>query len=323
MKIKSLGYIGIAAPDPAQWLAFATGIVGAMPARALPGESWGMPADPANPGPASGGRGIAADGSAYLKLDDWQWRVAVHPAPSRRGIAYLGLEVHDRRALEQAVAELEKAGAPAELARDADAASRAVTALARTRDPAGNVLELFFGPTMDFNFASPQPGTRFVTGDLGFGHVNLFVADMAANFGFYTAVLGFELSDYIRFGGDASVQFLRCNARHHSIALVDVGGVDGLHHVLFELPDVDTVGRTLDRAMRAGSTITSTLGRHRNDNMLSFYMAGPSGFDVEVGCEGLLVDANWTAREFCEGDVWGHHGLTAEAITEAAGRTTG
>ena len=37
MKICSLGYIGIAAPDPLACLEFATHIVGMMPARACPG----------------------------------------------------------------------------------------------------------------------------------------------------------------------------------------------------------------------------------------------------------------------------------------------
>jgi 3,4-dihydroxy-9,10-secoandrosta-1,3,5(10)-triene-9,17-dione 4,5-dioxygenase len=52
--------------------------------------------------------------------------------------------------------------------------------------------------------------------------------------------------------------------------------------------------------------------------MLSFYMQSPLGFDVEIGCEGSMVDDDWTAREFCEGDIWGHHGLTADAIQAAA-----
>jgi len=29
---------------------------------------------------------------------------------------------------------------------------------------------------------------------------------------------------------------------------------------------------------------------------------------------GLLVGDDWLAHEFCEGDIWGHQGLTAQAI---------
>ena len=62
MKIKSLGYIGIGAKDPKAWLDYATNILGLMPARAVAGEAWGTPAAPWA-GPASGGKGIAPDGS--------------------------------------------------------------------------------------------------------------------------------------------------------------------------------------------------------------------------------------------------------------------
>ena len=43
MEIKSLGYIGFGAKDPLEWLKFGTDIIGMMPARAVPGESWGFP----------------------------------------------------------------------------------------------------------------------------------------------------------------------------------------------------------------------------------------------------------------------------------------
>lgn len=317
MRIKSLGYLGVNVTDPKQWLSFATDVVGAMPARAVPGEAWGMAGQENPTGPASAGSGVAEDGSVYIKLDEWQWRVAAHP-DSQPGIRYIGFEVHDQLQLEAAAAELEAAGHMARMGTPEEASRRSVTGLLHSQDPAGNPLEFFYGPTMDFNFVSPQPGTQFVAGGYGLGHLNLFVKDLSACFAFYTRVLGLQLTDYIRFGEAASVQFLRCNARHHSIALVAGMGIDGAHHLLFEMASIDQVGRALDRAMRRNTRITSTLGRHINDNMLSFYMESPLGFDVEVGCDGMLVDDNWTAREFCEGDVWGHQGLTAEAIQQVA-----
>ena len=318
MRIKSLGYLGLGVVDPRQWLDFATQVVGAMPARAVPGEAWSLAGQDAPQVRQSGGTGVAPDGSVYIKIDEWQWRVAAHPVTGRPGVQYLGLEVHDQQQLEIVAAELEAAGFPARMGIPGEARARSVTALLHSCDPAGNPLEFFYGPTMDFNFTSPQAGTRFVAGKYGLGHLNLFVKDLPACFDFYTRLLGFQLSDYIRFGEGASVQFLRCNARHHSIALVEGAGVNGPHHLLFEVPDIDSVGRALDRAMKRNIPVSSTLGRHINDNMLSFYMQSPLGFDVEIGCEGAMLDDDWTAREFCEGDVWGHHGLTAEAIKQAA-----
>ena len=64
MSVRSLGYVGFNAPDPAVWLDYATNIIGLMPARACAGEDWGIPMMP-DSGPKSGGRGTAEDGSVY------------------------------------------------------------------------------------------------------------------------------------------------------------------------------------------------------------------------------------------------------------------
>jgi 3,4-dihydroxy-9,10-secoandrosta-1,3,5(10)-triene-9,17-dione 4,5-dioxygenase len=89
------------------------------------------------------------------------------------------------------------------------------------------------------------------------------------------------------------------------------------------MPGIDDVGRAHDRAVAAGLPITTSLGRHANDEMFSFYVRSPAGFDVEIGCGGRLVDAAWTPNRFVEGDVWGHEGLTAEALESAARKPGG
>lgn len=313
MKIKSLGYMGIGAPDPLAWLKYGTEVLAMMPARNIPGMPWGMPqkdkVNLAQPG-------VGEDGSVYLKMDDRQWRIAVHPNEDNRGLLYFGLEVEDHLALEQAVKELNAQGIETVMGSPADAFARAVTGIAYLTDPTGNNIELFYGPTMDYNFNSPVTGLEYVAGHLGMGHLNLFVTNQAACFDFYTRVLGFKLTDYIRFGPETTLQFMHCNARHHSIAIVDMGGVSGLQHVMLEVKTIDDVGKILDRAKAQGVKIISELGRHRNDRALSFYMRSPFGFDVEIGCDCILIDENWSANEFCEGDVWGHEGL-AEAVMEA------
>lgn len=318
MSISSLGYVGIGAKDPQEWFRLCTQMIGMMPARALPGESWGIPADPNDPGPASGGSGMASDGSMYFKLDEFQWRLAVHPSETP-GLLYTGLQIDSEVEFTHSLREIAQAGVKIEEASAREAAARSVRRLAHLEDPAANRLELFFGPTRDRKFVSPLQ-TRFFAGKLGFGHLNLFVDDMEANYDFYTRVLGFRLSDYMILHEQAgmSVQFLGCNARHHTIGLIRVGDFCGLQHLMIEVENIDDVGRVLDRVQRAGYPITSTLGRHANDNMLSFYMRGPSGFDVEIGCEGLLIDESWVPNQFCEGDVWGHQGLTAESISAMA-----
>ena len=87
MQVRGLGYVGLQGPDPKRWLDFATNVCGLEPARSVPGDA-------VRPG-AEGGNAIASDGTAYLKMDDWQWRIAVHP-DERSGLRYFGLEVARR-----------------------------------------------------------------------------------------------------------------------------------------------------------------------------------------------------------------------------------
>lgn len=313
MKIKSLGYIGLGSSNPDAWLTFGTEVLGMMPARAIPGEGWGGPGEIRD---TTGKPGTGPDGTVYLKMDERQWRVAIHPTDGSRDLLYMGLELAGPLELEAGIAELREAGIVVREGSPADAFARAVTGIAYCEDPTGNSIELYYGPTTDYKFASPFPGLEFVAGHLGIGHFNLFVNNQSECFDFYTRLLGFKLSDYVRYGPDASLQFLRCNERHHSLAMVDLGGGNAVQHLLFEMATIDDVGMALDRAKRSGAAVVSSLGRHRNDGMLSFYMRSPGSFDVEIGCGGKLLDDTWSPNEFCEGDVWGHDGLI-EAVIEA------
>jgi len=313
MDIRSLGYVGFGAPDPQQWLTYATEVLGLMPARACAGEDWGVPR--IGPGPASGGSGVAPDGSVYLKMDEQQWRIAIHPSEQTRGLMYLGLEVESGRALAEAIQELQDAGVDARMGSQEQALNRSVSGIGYTEDPSGNPIELYYGPIFDRNFQSPL-GIEFVAGALGLGHINLLVRDFQESNDFYTQLLGFRLTDYIDFGGSNSANFYHCNSRHHSIGLIKIGEAIGVHHMMLEVANVDMVGACLERVLDAGINITSTLGRHVNDRMLSFYMSSPFGFEVEIGCDPILLDDQWTANKFVEGDIWGHKGTDPKTIAK-------
>ena len=50
-----------------------------------------------------------------------------------------------------------------------------------------------------------------------------------------------------------------------------------------------------------------SLGRHTNDMMTSFYVRTPSGFEIEYGTGGLLVDEeNWKVETYDATSFWGH-----------------
>jgi 3,4-dihydroxy-9,10-secoandrosta-1,3,5(10)-triene-9,17-dione 4,5-dioxygenase len=302
MNLRGVGYVGLDVPDVAAWTDFATGVIGLMPV------------DP----PAGGD----AAGDAYFTSDDRQWRVALHRS-DRAQLAYAGFEVLDEPSFHEAVAHLESQGAGPKPATDDELAARGVRAMVHVQDPSGTRIEIFWGPVVTGRFCSPVGVPRFVT-ENGSVHYVLLVSDLGASMDFYLRVLGMKLTDYCDIGPGMSVQFLRCTPRHHSVALTAVGPMQGLHHVAFEVPDIDHVGMALERATRAGIPITATLGRHKNDHMLSFYMRSPAGFEIEVGCGARLVDdATWVTNRFAEGDLWGHHGLTGDAMAEAVAETAG
>jgi 2,3-dihydroxybiphenyl 1,2-dioxygenase len=309
LRLAGLGYVGIQAPDPVGWRDFATEICGLTPACRIPGaRQRGIPV------PSPEALGQAADDSVYLKMDRRQWRLAIHPSETP-GLAYLGFELRSARDFDRAVEMISKRGVTVREGLASELEARSVERLAILEDPAGHRLELFQAPIIDDDFASPHD-IEFLTGELGMGHVVLFVPEIEPALAFYRDVLDFERSDYMTFGpGGQGIHFLRCTPRHHSVALLQVGPPSGLQHLMLEATTLDGVGKALDRALAAGIEISSDLGRHRNDKTVSFYMKGPSGFDIEIGWDGLIVGADWVEHEFAGGgDDWGHHGLTAESL---------
>jgi 3,4-dihydroxy-9,10-secoandrosta-1,3,5(10)-triene-9,17-dione 4,5-dioxygenase len=76
---------------------------------------------------------------------------------------------------------------------------------------------------------------------------------------------------------------------------------------MVEVDQLDDVGRALDRVMKTGHRLSSTLGRHTNDEMVFFYVRTPGGWDLEYGTDGVLVDeSRYTAEEISADSYWGH-----------------
>ncbi len=177
-------------------------------------------------------------------------------------------------------------------------AERSVPALASFVDPSGVTHELVWGRarvvTRPF---VPGPGvTGFVD---GVGHVVVRSDRAVATREFLIDALDLQVSD---FRGGA--WFLRCNHRHHAIALVEAPRVE-THHFMLEVADLDDVGRAHDRARAAGA-LARGLGRHSNDRMFSCYLRAPGGLEVEYGWGGRSVSEGWIAHEIDGGDSWGH-----------------
>ena len=292
MDVASLGYLRITAEDPHNWAGFASHVLGM---QTVPGEGDVL----------------------HLRMDERHHRIAIEPAePSGNGngngsangvgsgFCY-GWEVADAAALDVAAGELEAAGIVVTAGSKAELENRRVAGMVHCLDPAGHRVELFCGADNgDGEFTPGRDISGFKTGALGLGHVVLMVPEIEPAARFYQDVLGFRLSDYMLAPFKAT--FLHTNPRHHSLALLEVG-VSALHHFMVELDDVDDVGRGYDLVQSEGIPVARTLGRHTNDKMISFYARTPSGFEVEYGFGGYLVDdSTWQPSELSATSSWGH-----------------
>jgi 3,4-dihydroxy-9,10-secoandrosta-1,3,5(10)-triene-9,17-dione 4,5-dioxygenase len=288
--ISSLGYLRVESADPGAWREFGTKILGMTEGR--------------GPDPAA----------VYLRMDDFPARLVIVPGEQDRLVAS-GWEVADEQTLTEVAHILAAADVPVKAADAAELADRRVGALLHVEDPSGNSLEIFSGAIMDNRPAVSPYGIRFVTGDQGMGHVVLPVASDEETLSFYTGLLGFRLRDSMRMpgeffgrpGGQVWMRFLGCCPRHHSLALAPMNPAAGIVHLMVEVATIDDVGRALDRCTRRKAPVSSTLGRHANDLMVSFYVQTPSGFDIEYGTDGRLVDdSTWVSRESTAVSLWGH-----------------
>lgn len=285
MKITSLGYLRVESPDAKEWASF---------------------------GPEVLGLGISEDVSGQqntvaLTNDDRPGRLQIVEGPTNR-VSCIGWEVPAIGDLAEAVTLLEQAGIAVEVGTPEDARAAQVRKLVRFRDPAGFTHEVFYGQRVAPGSFRPGRGTAaFVTRGQGLGHVVLVVPDLEESLDFYCNVLGFRISDEIDLGPDRLV-FLHVNRRHHSLALMGVPGMRGLHHLMLQVDDLDDVGRAYDLCLDREIPIAMGLGRHTNDRMFSFYVRTPGGFDIEYGWGADLVEdtGEWVVTHMTAPSVWGH-----------------
>lgn len=238
-----------------------------------------------------------------------------------------GYEVGCDADLDALTAALRAAGAPVSEGGAELAAARKVDRIVVTADPLGNRIELVTHlADADTPFESKVMLGGFVTGTGGAGHQVLMEhgADRGPVLDFYTGVLGFSISDYIDEelapGFTASVAFLHCNPRHHTVAFANMPFQKRTHHIMVEVTDIRDVGLAYDRCMDARQPFEMTLGMHPNDKMFSFYVRTPSGFNVEFGWGGLIIDeATWQVQHLDKLSSWGHRPpqLVADLLAQA------
>ena len=292
MAINALGYIGIRSDKEDDWSEFAGKLLGMQKID-------------------------QAGKSMAFRMDDLKQRLIISDEPGET-LAFIGWEVDLAGDLNKYGARLEQAGYPVKFGDRNLAARRFVEDLIFFYDPDGNRVELFFNPMKsDSPFLPGRPISGFKTGPQGMGHAVLHVKQIEKLLPFYQDILDFKLSDYGL--TPYPLYFFHVNGRHHSFAMVGSGNM-GFHHFMVEYTNLDDVGQGYDLAQLQEDRIAYTLGRHTNDYMTSFYANTPSGFFVESGWGGRVIDpATWVPEETSVGpSFWGHErlNLTVEERTK-------
>ncbi|MFV3126787.1 VOC family protein [Niveispirillum sp. KHB5.9] len=286
MGVTQLGYVGIGTTRMEAWRDTVTGVIGA---EIL---------DP-----------VAGDDAMRLRIDAMHHRLAIRPS-DRDDVLYAGWQVESAREMDRLVAALDKAGARPQEGDAATCADRHVDRLVRFTDPDGYANELYLGPEHGTEPLRPSlPVSGFTAGTLGLGHVVRHCRRYREMVDFYADILSFRISDRIVWA-DMDGTFMRCNPRHHSLALLNESlgmGSGETNHVMLEYASLDDVGRAYDRVLRRGDPVIMSLGRHSNDATTSFYFVCPSGMGIELGTGGVLVDdADWQVKTFTTTRIWGH-----------------
>lgn len=291
-EISNLGYLVFGASDLDKWEEFAVGIAGMQV------------------GNRDAGRSLA------LRMDEYEQRIVIEK-DSQDDLAAAGWLFDTEADLEIYVHRLRDKGVKVAAGSAELAGNRRVEKLYHCEDPNGYRHEFAFGPVyapLASPFRSSVLVSGFETGALGVGHFLAVARDYKESVAFYREMLGLKISDYIRQelapGLVADAAFFHSRTgRHHSLATCFIPNAPKrLNHFMVQVNELDDVGLAYDRCQKAGVPVYMGIGHHPNDHMVSFYVLTPSGFAMEFGYGGLVIDdANWEVKSYSQLSDWGHH----------------
>ncbi|MBV8915168.1 MAG: VOC family protein [Acetobacteraceae bacterium] len=152
------------------------------------------------------------------------------------------------------------------------------------REPQGGALRFVYGDHQD---ADARP---VANRPLRLAHVNINSTDVDEAAAFYRDALGFRLTDRSKL-----MAFARCNSDHHAVVLAEAH-VNGLNHIAFLVPDLESVMRAAGRLVDHGFPIAWGVGRHGPGDNVFAYFVDPTGVVIEYTAEVLQVDDDYVVR---------------------------
>jgi catechol-2,3-dioxygenase len=130
------------------------------------------------------------------------------------------------------------------------------------------------------------------------GHVATFTPSLQDIQGFYQGLLGFKWSDTIE---DFFV-FMRCNSDHHAANFIKSDKDSGMHHVAFEMRDLNHLQTMLDYLASHRRQLDWGPGRHGPGHNIFTYHTDPDGNTIELFTQlDVIVDE---AKGYFEPRPW-------------------
>lgn len=249
-----------------------------------------------------------------FRLDANECRLLLRRGPAEDVVA-LGWHLDDHTTFDEINRRIIDHRVPAVEGADEEAKLRGVERFLRFPGPNGLTQEIY---TTAHTAPLPLdiPGTGFITGAGGLGHVALTTKKPHLVRGYYNHVFDARLSDYIDEtinGIKLKIRFLRVNERHHSVAIASVNTLPinpirtRVQHVNVQVATLDDMIASYQRVKQLGFHMALSVGQHTNDKELSYYAMTPSGFEWEVGWNPILVDeSTWKPTTHQGISIWGH-----------------
>ncbi len=133
------------------------------------------------------------------------------------------------------------------------------------------------------------------------GHIGIFVKDVEKSKRFYTAVLGFKVSDV----NEQGIVFLRRGTDHHDTVLVPLPkeSLSSVHaerrevqQIAYEVDRVEDLREALKFLREKGITIVSGLRRRGPGNDTTVDFLDPDGNNIQLYCEMDQIGWNDVSR---------------------------
>jgi 2,3-dihydroxybiphenyl 1,2-dioxygenase len=252
--------------------------------------------------------------TARFRLDANECRLLLRRGPAE-DVVTLGWHLDDHATFDEISRRIVDHGVPTVEGPEEDAKLRGVERFLRFPGPHGLTQEIY---TTARTAPLPLdiPGSGFVTGAGGLGHVALTTKKPHLVRGYYNHVFDARLSDYIDetiSGVKLKIRFLRVNERHHSVAIASVNALPinpirtRVQHVNVQVATLDDMVASYQRVKQLGFDMALSVGQHTNDKELSYYAMTPSGFEWEVGWNPIVVDeSTWQPTTHQGISIWGH-----------------